>query len=106
MILTALPVLAFADIFLALLGRAEASPAPGVRASFVGALVIWAVALVVGLEVLSPARAIRPAPLAALWAGVILAAFLLGGAVPGLRRRARPLSLLRSEDIPRPWWTV
>ena len=86
MILIVLPAVAFLAIYLSLLGKPEGSTPHGVRAPFVDALVIWGAVLAAGMEVLSLFQAIRPATLAALWAGVILAAFLLGGAVPGLRR--------------------
>jgi hypothetical protein len=70
----------------AILGRPETSPPQGMRAAFVSALVIWGVAVVAGLEVLSPFHAIRQAPLALLWTAVTASAFLLGGGAPGLRR--------------------
>src|SRR3990172_3216695 len=86
MILTILPALAFLTIFLVLVGRADDGEDELLRGPFVGALVIWGVVLVAGMELLSLFYAILQATLAVVWLGAICLAIIAGGGVDSLRR--------------------
>lgn len=85
-ILTALPALALLAIYFVLLGASEESGPEDVRSPFVGAVVIWGVALVVGMEFLSPMAAVQRGSLGVYWIAVIAGAFLLGGRLGALQR--------------------
>jgi len=86
MILIFLPALAFLTIFLVLAGRSDDGEDELLRGPFVGALVIWGVVLVAGMELLSLFHAILQATLAVVWVGAIGVVIIAGGGTASLRR--------------------